>query len=296
MKQFQAGFVIYLAVIVVGLLLAGTSAYFYFKDDEIESVKINPRLELETEKLVELKKRYDSEKFLISKLKREYTAVENNIFARTDIFFDKTNLNNPQIKIGVKDKLTLQINNQYWQIKKMIADWQKKMTLIDSLSSLTVLPPSLAELIKNANNDFAYIQKYLANLKLVINNLTTVNSGLSQVEIDKYKSLIDELTGQIGVSITSIQNITTSAGLSTNSSSGSSSSGGNSSIVTIADIQNQEKVVEEIKNGEGTNNPDPVPENPIPPTQTISTTSPNPVVVPISRPGKPILIEGANKY
>jgi len=310
MKQSQRGFVAYVVLITLGVLLMGGGFYYYSKNIggfSVQEQEAKLKLEEEKTKLAEMKARYEKERAIIARIEQEYANVGLNIFSKTDSFFYDSETDNPKIKFKITDKnIEKDINNRRAQIAKMLEAWKKKIAAINSITDFQSLSLTLADLVKGAEKDMAYIQQYVRELENIISKLSTKDSNLTQAEINSYTSIIKIVSEQIQTSIAVVDNIQIEITPPVTQIPATIPP-----IVTPAQIQEQEKVVIEAQIVVDT---PPVVSAPVTPP----VTSPVTPVVPLSyptrylpssdidysdwldlkpkeNPGKPIFIEGLNK-
>ncbi len=270
-KQLQGGFIAYAVMVALGIILIGGSFYYYSRSGNgLSEMQKEAKMNLDSEatSLYALKARYKAEREAISKIKDEYSSVRRNILAKTDIFFSNANSEDPRIKIKISDKsVEAEINKKRLQITKMLEAWELKNEIINSDSLYQDLLPTLNDLVKSAEQDMAYIRQYVKELEVIINNLSPNNSNLTQAQIIALESIIEDSNEYIQESISVISEIQAEIPVPTNpvvvvqetgTTTQASSTGASMPtttpppvvyppIVTLTEIQTQEKKVEEAK-------------------------------------------------
>jgi len=210
MQSLQKGFIAYVIVAVLAIILIGGSFYFYSRnktgslsDNQLLLLGANQKVEMETAKLEELHRRYQAERKIVAQIQEEYSNIKTNILRRTDIFFKNAESKNPQIIIKISNKnIEKDINNRRLEITKLLEAWDKENEIINSDSVSINLLPTLSDLVKSAKKDISYIE---------INNLSIENSDLTQSQISSYQFIIASNINEVEKVVSTFTTIENSA-------------------------------------------------------------------------------------
>ncbi|OHB09374.1 MAG: hypothetical protein A3H52_03275 [Candidatus Zambryskibacteria bacterium RIFCSPLOWO2_02_FULL_39_26] len=219
MQSLQKGFIAYVIVAVLAIILIGGSFYFNSRnktgslsDNQLLLLGANQKVEMETAKLEELHRRYQAERKIVAQIQEEYSNIKTNILRRTDIFFKNAESKNPQIIIKISNKnIEKDINNRRLEITKLLEAWDKENEIINSDSVSINLLPTLSDLVKSAKKDISYIEKYIAQLESIINNLSIENSDLTQSQISSYQFIIASNINEVEKVVSTFTTIENSA-------------------------------------------------------------------------------------
>ena len=270
MKNSQKGSIILNSIIIfaVSALLVGGIYYLFTKTQKSSQIaEAEAKVKVETKKLDNLNNRYSKERATIKQIQDQYMTLRNNVLKNTDRFFDDPEGDNPKFLLKINDKtLEADINKRRLAITKLLKDWDKKMSDIDSDNIDQNSLPTLLAIINDAKSGIDYVNQYVNQLGNVISQLSPNSSSLQQTEIYVYENIIEESKSQVNQIVSNITTIqvavqttiqtanssTTVASVSTTSSSGGTQTSSSNPtqvavaqqpIVTQTQIQTQAEIL-----------------------------------------------------
>ena len=205
MKNEQAGAISVGLIIVLVLVIIFGSFYFYSANKEKKVTKkpltvqdleeANAVVERETENLNFLESRYSSERAVIGEIQNQYSKISDVILKKTDALFNNPQTQNPEIKVKVATKkIDEDINSKRLEITEALDSWRDTMELIDSNTNKNL--PTLPALVEKAKQDVAVVVEYVKELDKIVKVLTPADSGLTQAQIDTYKSEVAQAVAE----------------------------------------------------------------------------------------------------
>jgi hypothetical protein len=263
MKNTERGAIAAIALlIVVGAMFVTGGVYVYskYKEDAAErdlifSVRSAIRAAEPTERAIQIsadlawaKARLQMETDKLNQLKAEaglavdMSAVLKDAYTKVDTAFS---VKTAQIKIADE-----QLAFKREQIGQILNNWENLLA--------NPTPENTRKLREALRVELPQVQLYFNSLSTAVNSLTPANSGLTQTQINTYQTAVTEATTQVTTAVTSVTNAETQAQTST-STSGSGSSGNTSSNNTSdsnntgndtddeTTVEEQEEIVDEIE-------------------------------------------------
>lgn len=257
----ENGFVLPVVLVVIALLLAGGGFYYYTKvrqqkenqasqkaiQDSVlgtraqalaparNLVEAKANVETSASILKNLLNRSKSEQTLISTLEAQYKNFDNLIKKTDSLFTDP--VSDPRIKIA---NAPVDINAKRVQINTLLQSWNANLATIKALSKSNPSSVTLASLVSKAKSDLAVINSFVAELEKTVNNLTILNSNLTEAQIDAEKANIEAVktesekaTEVIGSVEVVAKSLDAPVSETSTSSSGTSSTGASSGSTSV---------------------------------------------------------------
>jgi hypothetical protein len=201
------------------------------------------KAENETAKLVAMRQSYLNAYPLSASFSNSFETVSDDI-AKTDIFFDNPNTDDPSLKLKTKNEsLRGKVEKAREEVNNIIAEWNKIIAINEPEK---IDKSSLEKMI----DDMKKISVYVQELRDVISSLNPKESGLSQSEIYSDLSIVQIVNRGIESTIKKMQE-TIEVGSGTGPSSDSdnnSPASQNQNVPDQQDIVNQERIVSDINN------------------------------------------------
>jgi hypothetical protein len=200
-------------IILVGISLIGFGTYYFFPASEsVELTQAKAKVSAENAKLDELNARYNAERAVIVQLNEQYASLRDGVVKKMDYFFTNPNSNNPKILLKINDKaVEKDINNRRIEITRLLEAWDKKIEDLNSGSITKKSKDTLLSMIAEAKNDIKYVETYITDLGIIINNLTPTNSQLQQTQIYAYQSIVESSISEVAVLFTNVASIEVNA-------------------------------------------------------------------------------------
>ena len=134
----------------------------------------------------------DASSALFVAMNNAYLQAYDAITNKSDTLFSNGNSVNPSIIIYTQSGTTQQlINQERVTLNDTIINWRNTLASVASTASSSTSINQITVARTTTRNALASTQKFLNDLSVITNNLSTGNSGLSQTTINAYMSLIN---------------------------------------------------------------------------------------------------------
>lgn len=184
--------IILVIIIIIALASVFSVAYLFsqFKKQEdpsklLAELEVAQRnREIEIARLNEIREK----SYFLKVSKAEYLKTKE-LIARIDIFFKNPNSDRPEIQLKTKNKvIETEINAKRLKITEILRIWDDNNT--NSLETDQ-------ELIEEIRVYLLIIQEYSKQLQSIVSDLSIEDSGLTALEINSYKKIVDEAAEEI---------------------------------------------------------------------------------------------------
>lgn len=229
--------------IVVVILIAGLGVYFSSNKSTDNKTLAGQEQRLQKE-ITKAKEKVTKEKDKLNGFERAFRTAfpfygiaddgfrdVSEAVHKTDFLFENPDSATPKIKLQILAALEKSINDKRSQVSLALIAWKEKadIALAKNLDN-----KALQEIINEAQIVAAYVDE----LNLIVDNLTTSNSGLSQETINYYEDVLGGVTAVIDSTVIALENAQTVATAPANANTSA-----NEVVVAVEQITTQQQVV-----------------------------------------------------
>ena len=144
----------------------------------------------------------DASRALIIAMNNAYIKTENALLNKVDTLFKNGNSVNPTIDIQTEsDKEEKEINTERLFLTEKMYAWK---TALDSRPN-PLTKSSIDTLQTTANETLQRIQNFFSRLNIIVLDLNSGSSGLSQTEIDTYRNTINTASQDVSAAVSTEQ-------------------------------------------------------------------------------------------
>ncbi len=137
----------------------------------------------------------DAENSLVNSIQDSYNKSDDAVRNYTDVMFTNPRTQNPTLQFQADPQLNNDIVAERTDIETMLNSWST------SSESLTT-DSDLNSAVETANDNLTYIQTFLKNLALAINNLTPVT--ISQSTLTIWKTAVSTARAEVDLAISNL--------------------------------------------------------------------------------------------
>ncbi len=136
----------------------------------------------------------EAENDLADKLASGYTAADDAIRSKIDVFFSNPRSENPQLSFN-SPQYEIELESERAALERALVSWADKLARSD-------FPVELSAAVPEAEKNLRAVREFLDTAALAVNNLT--GTSLSQTTIDTYQSNVSSARTSVNTAINNL--------------------------------------------------------------------------------------------